>query len=92
MGPDWFYINWAIDFPKAISWHINEKETLAVVMVAARWGPCWTNKRIFLYSDNSATVHCINKGPSRNKTLMTALRHLFWLSAIFNFHITAHHN
>lgn len=90
-GQDWFYFNWSQDFPQADNFHINEKEVLAVAVAAHRWAPLWTSKRIILHSDNSVTVACINKGTSHNHLIMHCLRKLFWLSATFNFHITARH-
>ncbi|VDI82590.1 Hypothetical predicted protein [Mytilus galloprovincialis] len=36
---DYFYVNWAIDFPAFRKEHINIKETLAVVLSVLRWGP-----------------------------------------------------
>ncbi len=90
-GSDWFYCNWGIDSPQAHSLHINEKEVLAVVLAANRWAPLWTNKRVVIYSDNSVTVASINKGTSRNAIVMQCLREFFWLSATYNFHLTARH-
>jgi hypothetical protein len=88
---DWFYVNWHVDFPEVSDCHINEKETLAVVLAAVRWAPNFANKRVHVYCDNSATVGSINKGSSRNKVIMQAIRSLFWLSAVHNFHISARH-
>lgn len=88
-GRDWFYYNWSQDWPQARNFHINEKEVLAVALAAHRWAPSWCNKRIIIYSDNSVTVSSINKGSSRNGAIMKCLRSLFWLSATFNFHLTA---
>ena len=63
---------------------------LAVVLAANRWAHHWRNKRVIVYSDNSVTVAFLNKESSRNKITMKSLRYLFWLSSIFNFHLTAH--
>ncbi|MES9879857.1 MAG: reverse transcriptase domain-containing protein [Sedimenticola sp.] len=90
-GTDWFYCNWEIDWPQARGLHINEKEVLAVVIAARRWADSWGNKKIIIYSDNSVTVASINKGTSRNATVMQCLREFFWLSAKHNFHLTAKH-
>ena len=88
-GCDWFYYNWSVDWPQAKEFHINEKEVLAVVLAANRWAHHWRNKRVIVYSDNSVTVASLNKASSRNKIIMKSLRYLFWLSSIFNFHLTA---
>lgn len=90
-GYDWFYFNWSQDLPAAESFHINEKEVLAVVLAAQRWASCWQNKHIIIYSDNSTTVAALNKGTSRNPVVMKCLRRLFWLSASYNFHMTSKH-
>ena len=38
-GLDWFFSNWDQAQPFASSFHINEKEVLAVVLAAQRWPP-----------------------------------------------------
>ena len=55
-----------------------------------RWAPAWRNKSIYTQSDNVTTVATINCGTSRNPFIMGCLRILFWLSAHYNFHMTAH--
>ena len=82
---DWLYCNWAHDWPQAARLHINCKETLAVVLAACRWAPLWENHVVYITSDNKTTVSALNKGSCRNKTVMCAVRLLFWLSALFNF-------
>ena len=86
---DWFYTNWKLDWPLVANFHINSKEILAVFLAACRWSHSWTNKRIYIQSDNMTTVAAINRGTSRNPFLMSCLKVMFWLSACFNFHITA---
>ena len=86
---DWFYINWGIDWPAVSSLHINSKEILAAFLAVCRWAPYWSNKRIFIHSDNMTAVSAINKGTSRNPFVMKCLRQLFWLSATYNFHVSA---
>lgn len=86
---DWFYCNWECDWPMVSKLHINSKEILAVYLAVCRWAPYWKNKKIYIQSDNMVTVHTINRGTSKNPFLMACLRVLFWLSATFNFHITA---
>ncbi|MEW8546115.1 MAG: hypothetical protein AB2693_21555 [Candidatus Thiodiazotropha sp.] len=87
-GTDWLYFNWHTDWPEVAHFHINEKEVIAVTLAAQRWAPLWKNKRIIIHSDNSVTVASVNKGTSKNKVIMQCLRHLFWLSASFNFHLS----
>lgn len=88
---DWFYVNCQCDFPFAENLHINELEALSVVFAARRWAKAWQNKRVLIFCDNVTTVSCLNKCSSRNATLMSYLRELFWLSASNNFHIKAVH-
>lgn len=88
-GGDWFYFNWSQDWPQAAHLHINEKEVVAVAIAAYRWAPFWKNRRIIIYSDNSVTVSALNKGSCHNDSIMRCIRSLFWLSACFNFHLTA---
>ena len=88
-GRDWFYCNWALDWPTASDLHINYKELLALVVAATRWAPLWTNKRIYIMSDNQAAVGMLNRGTAKHPLVMHALRWLFWLSAIHNFHLTS---
>lgn len=90
-GHSWFYLNWEVDCPDALNLHINEQEVLAVAFAAHYWAHHWANKRILIFSDNAVTVSALNKGTSRNNTVMRFLRYMFWLSAKYNFHITARH-
>ena len=38
---DWFYCNWALDWPLVANLHINSKEVLAVFLAVCRWAPFW---------------------------------------------------
>ena len=73
----------ACDSPQYKDLHINFKEVLAIYFAALTWVQCWRNKRI--------AVHIINKGSTFNPLVMDALRYMFWLSAFFNFKLTARH-
>lgn len=86
---DWYYLNWELDWPLVSNLHINSKELLAVYLAVLRWAPLWRNKRIYIQSDNITTVAAINRGTSKNPFIMCFLRHMFWLSANYNFHISA---
>ena len=88
---DWLYCNFMVDFPAIMSLHINFKETIAVVLAACRWASAWSNHHVIVYTDNMATVSIINKGTTKNIIVMVFLRLLFWLSATYNFRITARH-
>lgn len=86
---DWFYHSFPMDSPAWTELHINHKETLAIVLAAKRWCRLWSNKRVVIHSDNQAAVQMINKGTTASNVIMQELRALFWLSAFYNFHITA---
>jgi len=86
---DWMYVNWARDLPAYSDLHINQKETLAICYAAKRWAPLWSNRHVIIHTDNIAAQSFINKGTTRTSHLMPELRHLFWLSAAYNFRITA---
>ena len=68
---------------------VTQKETLAVVMAAEHWAPAWSNRHVIIHCDNQAAVSIINKGSTPNAVRMPYLRRLFWLSACFNFRVTA---
>ncbi|XP_078368365.1 uncharacterized protein LOC144652227 [Oculina patagonica] len=86
---DWFYTNWAIDHPDLAGAHINLKETFTVLLALCRWKHQLRDKWIVVHSDNSMTISVLNKGTCRNPQVMQWLRSIFWLSATFNFRITA---
>ena len=88
---DWFYTNWQLDWPQVADFHINAKEILAIFLAVCRWAPAWLNKRIYIQTDNTTSVATINQCTSANPFIMSCLRTLFWLSAKFNFHVTAKH-
>jgi hypothetical protein len=88
---DWAYINWQQDWPAASNLHINYKETLAIVAAAIKWAPLWANHKVIIYTDSTTAKALINKGTTRNKYVMPALRDLFWLSVAFNFELKAVH-
>ena len=69
--------------------HINYKEVLAVIFVAEHWAPLWSCKHVIIHSDSQAAVGIIHKGSTKNPLIMGFLCKLFWLSAIYNFRITA---
>jgi len=88
-GDDWQYINFQMDMPLVADWHINCKETLSAILAARRWAHTWANSKVKFFTDNICTRANLIKGTSKNKLLMPFLRELFWLSATYNFHITA---
>lgn len=69
--------------------HINFKEVLALEPAAQVWGHLWSNRKVFVHTDNQAAACIINKGTCRNSVVMKALRRIFWLSAVYNFRLRA---
>jgi hypothetical protein len=61
---DFFYVNWDIDLPQFKNYHINIKETMAIVLSVIRWGHIWTNKSVVVFTENMTTKCIINKGSS----------------------------
>ena len=88
---DWLYTNWKQDWPQVSKLHINHKESLSTLLAANRWGHLWRNSNVVILTDNTTAKACINKMTSKNKTVMRALRTLFWLSVKFNFSLKAVH-
>ena len=84
----WFHVSWA-NWPGASARHINYKEVLALEPAAYLWAPHWRNHKVTIHSDNQAAVSMINKGSAKDPFTMASLRRVFWLSAIFNFRLTA---
>ena len=69
--------------------HINFKEALSLEPAIAQWANQMSNKKVIVHCDNQAAVSMINKGSSRNQTVMSSLRRIFWWSAVFNFRLQA---
>lgn len=88
---DWFYVNFAADYPEFANAHINDLELLTVLEAAKRWSHLWRGMHIRVLCDNTATVQSIDKGTSKSPSFMTCLRHLFWLSVKYDFRLTACH-
>ena len=88
---NWVYSHFSFGLPQLSDLHITQKETLAIVMAAEHWALAWAIKHVIIRCDNQAVVSVINKGTTPNVILVPYLHWLFWLSAVFNFRITAHY-
>lgn len=84
---DWAYINWQCDLPQAAGLHINYKEVLCAWVAAKRWGHLWVNRRIIMFTDSILAKGMLDKAKACDPLVVTALKELFMLSVIFNFHI-----
>ena len=71
--------------------NINVLELVPILLACKKFGHSWRNQRVICYSDDTQVVSCLNRGTSINTLSMEMLRSIFWLSATFNFHITARH-
>lgn len=87
-GSVWFHVSWG-DCPDLEGAHINHLEVLALEPAARLWCEQWRNRNVTCYSDNQCAVGMINKGTTRDETVMKSLRSIFWLAAIYNFKIKA---
>ena len=88
-GLDWFYVYWQTDFPFIFKEHINLKELFVVLLSAWKWASVWSGRQIIVYTDNQATMYAINKGSMKHKLGNLFVREILWLSAVYNFTITA---
>ena len=86
---DWFYVNWAVDYPDIAQKPIWMKELFTVLVSARRWAPFWKAKHVHVHCDNSPSVFMINKGTTKDALAMSWLRELFWLSVKYEFYVTA---
>ena len=87
-GSHWFQIPWNQDF---VAEPIHVKELLPVVVAAFLWGKNWCSCIVEFVCDNMAVVEVLNRGYSRDKSIMRLLRSLFFVAAKFNFWFTASH-
>ena len=67
------------------------KELVPIVLSCAVWGPLLSGTRVEFRCDNSSVVDSVNKGSSKEPTVMHLLRCLWFFSAYFNIKITASH-
>ena len=66
-------------------------ELYPIVMACVIWGHSWKRHKILFYCDNMATVEIINKGRSRNQSIMKLMRKLTYHSAVNNYTVHAKH-
>ena len=83
------YTNWRRGWPNVNDFHINFKEVLALEPVDLHWDHLWSNKKIFIHSDNRATMGIMNKGSYLDPHVMASLKRIFWHSAVHNFRLKA---
>lgn len=81
---DWFYVNWATDYPSLENVPIN-LQTFTALLAIEHWKEHLIDRWITVRTDNTTTLSAINKGTSSNPRVMHLLRSLFWLYASDNF-------
>ena len=88
---DWIYCNWKRDWPSFKDAHINYKETLSAYIAARKWAPLWAHSSVVFHTDSSTAKSILNKGGTKKNQVMVVMRQLFWLSAQYDFKISAIH-
>ena len=84
---DWAYIDWEKDLPFMLNKHINVKETMAIICAIYRWAPTWSGHTVVIKTDNITARAAFCKGRTKDKLMMAHIRHIFWLSVLFDFKI-----
>ena len=67
------------------------KELVPIMFSCAIWAPLLARSHTEFQSDNLSLVEAINKGTSKDPTVMHLLRCLWFLQALFNIAIIASH-
>lgn len=88
-GGDFIYTQWEHDHAHVAAAPINYKEAMMAALSVTHWASEFTNRVVYVYSDNQCTVSIINKCSSRDEHVMKALRDMFWASAKYNFVVRA---
>ena len=84
------YVNHEEAGPMEVLQSSAERELWPIVVSCKRWGRCWQNKAVHVFTDNTAVEIMLRTGRSRNKLCMGWLREIFWCSFVFNFEIFPH--
>ena len=87
-GTQWMQMAWSMEWFRK---DIMAKELVPIVLSCAVWGPLLSGTRVEFKWDNSSVVDSVNKGSSKEPTVMHLLRCLWFFSAYFDIKITASH-
>lgn len=68
---------------------ISIRKKHSVLVALTHWKHQLHDKWVVVHSDNYTTISALNKGSCRNPWVMQWLCQIFWLSATYNFRITA---
>ena len=86
----WFQFQWP-PTPSMLRCHITIKELISVVFAAAVWGHLWEGKSVRFRCDNVAVVAILRSGTSKDELIMHVMRCLAFITARFNFVVSASH-
>jgi len=87
-GSQWLKLAWSSEWTHK---DIMAKELVPIVLSCMVWGPLLSGTRVEFRCDNSSVVDSINKGSSKEPTVMHLLRCLWFFSAHFDVKILASH-
>jgi len=87
-GQSWFQLKWV---GQLLGHSITIKEFIPIVVAAAIWGHKWRGSTVQILCGNAAVVAILNQNSSRDREVMHLLRCLAFITAKFQFLITASH-
>ena len=87
-GTQWIKLAWSREWTYK---DIMAKELVPIVLSCVVWGPLLSGTRVEFRFDNSSVFDSINKGSSKEPTVMHLLRCLWFFSALFDINISASH-
>lgn len=87
----WFFIPWPQAIKEDDTRHITWMELFPIVVAARLWGSEWTERRIMFHTDNMAVVDVWYKQGCRSPQVMSLVRHLHFVAARCNFHVSMRH-
>ena len=86
----WCFAGHAIH-PRSLRLNISFLELFPIFISDRHFGAVWTNKRVFLETENTRALLFINKGTCKNPIAMSWLREIFCLSVRHNCHFRERH-
>ena len=84
----WFYAAWPTSL---LDRHINVLELFAITTAIFIWGTTWQDRDIVIYTDNKPITDIWLTGSTKNKEIMSLLRHLFYFLARRNTNVRLEH-
>ena len=85
----WFQLEWGA-LPIAGA-SIAPKEFFPIIVACLLWGELWQGKLVCFHCDNEAVVNVITRQSAKDPLLCHQLRCLFFVSASYEFEVTASH-